>query len=165
VRQAIRRSGGQAVGTLIVVVLLLTAARPDRLTAQTRDTAKTKATSAQPKRVKPVDAMFRSLFIPGWGQASTGRNVAGAAFAVWEGVTIMMTARAVQEKHYMEESGSENVASKGQQVQDWVVLLVFNHLFSAAEAFVSAHLQDFPKELKIRAGPGGAGIGITVPVP
>jgi len=145
-----------------------------RLSGQAKDTARARATPAkptpaktvaQPKRVKPVDAMFQSLFIPGWGQASTGRNGAGAAFAVWEGVTIMMTARAVQEKHYMEESGSDNVASKGQQVQDWVVLLVFNHLFSAAEAFVSAHLQDFPKELKIRAGPGGAGVGITVPVP
>ena len=55
--------------------------------------------------------------------------------------------------------------SKQQQIQDWIVLLVFNHLFSAAEAYVSAHLQDFPKELKIRAVPGGRGIGISVPVP
>lgn len=155
----------RAVRGILVMGLLLFARPSDRLTAQTRDTTRTKVAAAQPKRIKPVYAMFRSLFIPGWGQASTGRNGAGAAFVVWEGVTIMMTARAVQEKHYMEESGSENVASKGQQVQDWVVLLIFNHLFSAAEAFVSAHLQDFPKELKIRAGPGGAGVGITVPVP
>jgi hypothetical protein len=148
---------------LLAFGLLLTAGPPDRLSAQARDSART--TKASPKRTKPVDALFQSLFIPGWGQASTGRYTAGAMFAVWEGVTIMMTARAVQEKHYMEETGSDNVASKGQQVQDWVVLLVFNHLFSAAEAYVAAHLQDFPGELKVRAGPGGAGFRVTLPVP
>jgi hypothetical protein len=36
-------------------------------------------------------------------------------------------------------------------------------LFSAAEAYVAAHLMDFPKELKIRAIPRG--IRITVPLP
>ena len=138
------------------------------LTAQARDTSRAApppVSAATQKHIKPVDALWRSLLIPGWGQAATGRNMAGAAFAVWEGVTIMMTARAVQEKHYMEETGSANVASKDQQIQDWVVLLIFNHLFAAAEAYVAAHLMDFPKELQIRAGPGGAGIGVTLPAP
>jgi len=175
VRQADRRTAGQAVAAILVLVALLSGGPTVRLSAQAKDTARAKSTpakgasAAQPKRVKPVDALFRSLFIPGWGQASTGRNTAGAMFAVWEGVTIMMTARAVQEKHYMEETGSENVASKDQQIQDWIVLLVFNHLFSAAEAFVAAHLQDFPKELKIRAVPGGGGVSggirFSLPVP
>ena len=75
------------------------------------------------KRIKPVSVLWRSLLIPGWGQARTGRNVEGAAFVVFEGVAIMMTARAVQELHYMEASGSvSNVASKRQQIQDWAVL-------------------------------------------
>jgi hypothetical protein len=145
------------VKTAIVLLTALAAA----LNAQSRDTARTKTAAA--KHVKPVDALFQSLFIPGWGQASTGRNVAGAAFVVWEGVAIMMTTRAVQERNYMRESGSANVDSKSQQVQDWVVLIVFNHLFSAAEAYVAAHLQDFPKELKLRAVPRG--IGLSLPVP
>jgi hypothetical protein len=114
------------------------------------------------KHVKPVGALLRSLLIPGWGQAVTGRNVAGAAFVIWEGVAIMMTVRAVQEKHYMEETGSANLPSKRQQIQDWAVLWGFNHLFAGAEAYVSAHLMDFPKELKLRAVPGG--IGISVPL-
>jgi len=146
---------------MVALAMVLTAGPPARLTAQVRDTVKAHASA---KRVKPVDALFQSLFIPGWGQASAGRNVAGAAFVVWEGVTIMMLTRAVQERDYMRESGSANVDSKSQQVQDWVVLLVFNHLFAAAEAFVAAHLQDFPKELKLRAGPRG-GIGVSVPLP
>jgi hypothetical protein len=76
----------------------------------------------------------------------------------------MMTVRAVQEKHYMEETGSvDPLASKRQQIQDWAVLWGFNHLFAAAEAFVSAHLLDFPKELKLRAVPRG--IGVSFPLP
>ena len=106
--------------------------------------------------IKPVAALWRSLLIPGWGQAAAGRHVTGAAFVAWEGTTIMMTVRARQEERYMKESGSdaENVASKRQQVQDWTVLWIFNHLFAGAEAFVSAHLQDFPKGLKLEARPG-----------
>jgi hypothetical protein len=68
----------------------------------------------------------------------------------------------VQEQHYMEETGSANVGEKRQQVQDWVVLWIFNHLFAGAEAFVSAHLQDFPKDLKLRAAPGS--IGVSLPL-
>jgi hypothetical protein len=113
--------------------------------------------------VKPVAALWRSLLIPGWGQARTGRNFTGAAFVVWEGVAVMMTVRAVQEKHYMEETGSVNVDLKRQQIQDWAVLWGFNHLFAGAEAFVSAHLLDFPKELKLRAVPHG--IGVSFPLP
>jgi hypothetical protein len=30
---------------------------------------------------------------------------------------------------------------------------------------VSAHLQDFPKDLKVRAVPGGIGISVPVPRP
>ena len=42
------------------------------------------------------------------------------------------------------------------------MLWVFNHLFSGAEAYVSAHLRDFPPDLKVRAFPGG--IGVSIPV-
>jgi hypothetical protein len=110
-----------------------------------------------------MGAFLRSLLVPGWGQAATGRRVTGAVFAAWEGVAVMMTLKARSEKHYLEESRSDNVAAKRQEVQDWIVLWVFNHLFSGAEAFVSAHLQDFPKDLKLQAIPGG--IGLSLPLP
>ena len=169
--KAVCRSGGLAVVRGLALVLLLTAGPPARLAAQSPDTVSTRApasavrpdTSKRAKTVKPVGALLRSLVIPGWGQAATGRNFVGAAFVIWEGVAIMMTVRAVQEKHYMEATGSENLPSKRQQIQDWVVLWGFNHLFAGAEAYVSAHLMDFPKELKVRAVPGG--IGISVPLP
>ena len=158
----------QAVRCCAVLGFLLTAGPPDRLTAQARDTtpASPPAAVARPdtsKHVKPVGALWRSMLVPGWGQAVTGRHVTGAAFVIWEGVAVMMTVRAVQEKHYMEQSGSANVGSKAQQIQDWAVLWGFNHLFAGAEAFVSAHLMDFPKELKVRVAPGR--IGVSFPLP
>ena len=116
-------------------------------------------------RVRPMGAFLRSLLLPGWGQAVTGRHVAGAVFATWEGVSAMMTLKARSEFHYLREAGSANVGAKRQEVQDWLVLWIFNHLFSGAEAFVSAHLQDFPRELRIQAFPGGVGLSVPVPRP
>ena len=163
------RAGGWA-GKAMLLALLLPAYPPARLPAQKPDSTLAHAPFpvAAPdssKRIKPFSVLWRSLLIPGWGQARTGRNVEGAAFVVFEGVAIMMTARAVQELDYMEATGSDsnNVAGKRQQIQDWAVLLGFNHLFAAAEAFVSAHLMDFPKELKIRAVPRGVGVSFPLP--
>jgi len=116
-------------------------------------------------RVRPMGAFLRSLLVPGWGQAVTGRRVSGALFATWEGVSAMMTLKAQSEMHYLNETHSANLPAKRQEVQDWTVLWVFNHLFSGAEAFVAAHLQDFPKDLKLRAFPGGVGISLPVPRP
>ena len=116
-------------------------------------------------RIRPMGAFLHSLLVPGWGQAVTGRRVSGALFATWEGVAAMMTLKAQSEMHYIKETHSVNLAAKRQEVQDWTVLWVFNHLFSAAEAFVSAHLQDFPKDLKLRAFPGGVGISLPLPHP
>ncbi len=110
-----------------------------------------------------MGAFWRSALIPGWGQSATGRHTTGAVFVVWEGVTAMMTLKAQQEANYMKQMGSANLKAKRQEVQDWLVLWVFNHLFSGAEAYVSAHLQDFPADLKIHAVPRG--IGISLPLP
>jgi hypothetical protein len=156
-------------------VALLSASSTVRLSAQVPDTAHapppivtTGAVVVAPDtmhRIRPMGAFLRSLVLPGWGQAVTGRPVAGAVFATWEGVSAMMTLKARSEFRYLREAGSVNVAAKRQEVQDWLVLWIFNHLFSGAEAFVSAHLQDFPKELKVRAFPGGVGLSLPVPRP
>ena len=114
-------------------------------------------------RMRPMNAFWRSLLIPGWGQAATDRHTMGAVFVAWEGVTAMMTLKAQQEANYLKSIGSGTLRGKRQEVQDWLVLWVFNHLFSGAEAYVSAHLRDFPPELQIRAVPGG--IGVTLPLP
>ncbi len=110
--------------------------------------------------VRPMGAFLRSFVLPGWGQVATDRPVTGATFVAWEGVTIMMTMKAQQEANYFKAIHSANLRHKRQEVQDWLVLWVFNHFFSGAEAYVSAHLHDFPPDLKVRAFPGGIGISI-----
>jgi hypothetical protein len=161
-----RRLGGLAVGSVIGVTLCLTAHPANRLSAQ--DTSRVNPPAAPLIRpdtshlVRPMGAFWRSLLVPGWGQSVTGRQTTGAVFVAWEGVTAMMTLKAQQEANYMKQIGSPNLRLKRQEVQDWLVLWVFNHLFSGAEAYVSAHLQDFPADLKIQAYPRG--IGISLPL-
>jgi hypothetical protein len=113
--------------------------------------------------VKPMGAFWRSFLLPGWGQAVTGRRGTGAAFVAWEGVTAMMTLKAQQEANYMKKIHSGSLDLKRQEVQDWLILWIFNHLFSGMEAYVSGHLQDFPPDLNVQAVPGG--VGVTIPLP
>ncbi len=156
----------------VLAALFVSANPPVRLSAQV-DTAQTSVTTAAAvvatpdtsRRTRPMGAFFRSLLVPGWGQAATGRHVSGAVFVAWEGVTAMMTLKARQEANYLKESGSANRGAKRQEAQDWLILWIFNHLFSGAEAFVSAHLQDFPRDLKVQAVPGGLGLSLPVPRP
>lgn len=113
--------------------------------------------------VGPFGALWRSLVLPGWGQAVTGRHVTGALFVAWEGVTAAMTLKASGEARYFERVDSPLLDSKRQEVQDWLVLWVFNHLFAGAEAFVSANLRDFPGDLELRALPRGVMVRLPLP--
>lgn len=114
--------------------------------------------------VRPMGAFWRSFLLPGWGQAVTGRPVTGSAFVAWEGITAMMTLKAQQEANYLKDIHSTSLKLKRQEVQDWLTLWIFNHLFSGAEAYVSAHLRDFPPNLKMQALPHGRGISIRIPL-
>ena len=136
-------------------------------------TAQTPPASLPPARtvrdtvhqVGPGGALWRSLLLPGWGQAATGRHVTGALFVVWEGTTMYMTLKARQEADYFKTAGLPNQTSKRQEVQDWMVLWIFNHLFAGAEAYVAAHLRDFPRDLRVRALPSGVGVSLPFPHP
>jgi hypothetical protein len=154
-------------GRLALVVALLAVGPSARLPAQdTTVSNRPAAPLVRPdtsNQIRPMNAFWRSLVLPGWGQSATGRHTTGAIFVMWEGVTAMMTLKAQQEANFLKQIGSPSLKLKRQEVQDWLVLWVFNHLFSGAEAYVSAHLQDFPADLKIQAFPGG--IGIRLPLP
>lgn len=116
--------------------------------------------------VSPMGALFRSMLIPGWGQAKLNRKLTGALFVAWEGVTLGMSIKSSHELRYLRRTKSGSVDAKKQERQDWLVLLGFNHLFSGIEAYVSAHLWDFPDDLKIQAAPmPGGGFGGSVSVP
>ncbi|MFI5232645.1 MAG: hypothetical protein ACHQSE_09030 [Gemmatimonadales bacterium] len=49
-------------------------------------------------------------------------------------------------------------------VEDWVAVILFNHLFSGADAYVAANLWDLPQHVGMRASPlpgGGAAMTFT----
>jgi len=62
------------------------------------------------------------------------------------------------------------VESRQQQVEDWIALGAFLVFIGGADAFVSAHLADFPApltpELELVDGPSGTGarVGVSVPI-
>lgn len=123
--------------------------------------------------VSPMGAMLRSLLLPGWGQSLLNRRGTGAFFVLFEGLSLTMTLKSIHQLDYLERVQSdadpesiERVDSKRAEVQDWAVLLAFNHLMAAAEAFVSAMLWDFPEELEVRAFSGGRiGARVTLILP
>jgi len=105
------------------------------------------------------------LLIPGWAQARLDRKLTGSLFIAWEGVTLGMTLKAAGEVRFLRRVGADSarINDKRRERQDWIFLLAFNHLFAGLEAYVGSQLQDFPADVKLRAVPGGLGVGAEVP--
>ena len=114
--------------------------------------------------ISPLGAFWRSFLIPGWGQARLNRKLTGGIFVAWEGVTLGMSLKTRRELRYLRRTGSSRGDRKRQEHEDWLVLLAFNHLFAGLEAYVSAHLADFPGDLRFQAVPGGVGAAISLPI-
>ncbi len=118
------------------------------------------------KRPSPLGYFFRSLLVPGWGQAAMDRKLTGGIFVAFEGLALGMALKAHRELRYLEETNSERIEDKRSERQDWLVLMAFNHLMSGLEAYVSANLYDFPGDLNARVLPDGrTGFGVTLPMP
>ena len=115
-----------------------------------------------------MSVLWRSLLVPGWGQAKLDRQLTAAVFITVEGISLGMMLKADHELHYLRGIGDPRGDSKKQEVQDWMVILVFNHLLSGLEAFAAAHLRGFPGDLHLRAAPQGgwqASLSLPAPVP
>jgi hypothetical protein len=56
----------------------------------------------------------------------------------------------------------ELVRARRTHVEDWIAVLIFNHLFSGADAFVSAQLWDVPTEVGFQPAPRGAALAFRV---
>jgi hypothetical protein len=56
------------------------------------------------------------------------------------------------------------VRARALHVEDWVAVILFNHLFAGADAYVAANLWDFPQHIGLRVTPvaqGGAAMTVT----
>lgn len=135
---------------------------PRQQEPQPEDTVRVPPFRVEPP-LSPLEAALRSLLLPGWGQASLDRHVTGAIFIFWEGLALTMTVKSVHQLRYQEDTGVADLEGKRAEVQDWAVLLAFNHLLAAAEAYVAGNLWDFPVDLRMDRLPSGdPALGVRV---
>jgi hypothetical protein len=130
--------------------------------------------------IRPKTALLRSLLVPGWGQASLDRGTAGATYFALEAGSIAMlifaknelrvAKRAARDSIFVNDSTlgpppeiAGRVRLRKAQVEDWAALIFFTHLFSAADAFVSAHLWDV--RVQVRGGQEMRSAGVTATIP
>ena len=158
--------------------------KPDTVAAAAHDSALRADTSAIPARsqalstsglkdsvdrkrpVGPGGALWRSLLVPGWGQAKLGRGIAAGLFIAVEGVTLGMVLKTNSELNYAKSTDTTAVANKSQEREDWLVIMAVNHLVAGLEAYVSAHLWDFPGDLALKpVRGGGVAASVTFPMP
>ncbi|HEY3934656.1 MAG TPA: hypothetical protein VGL65_08550 [Gemmatimonadales bacterium] len=150
--------------TLAIVALLVTL--PAGLPAQAAGPGSVAIADSTQHRPGPMNYFWRSALLPGWGQASLDRKLTAGLFIGFEGLALSMALKASVELKYLDRTDTATATSRRGERQDWIVLLAFNHLFAAMEAYVSAHLIDFPGDLRIRVLPGGrTGFGMTMPLP
>ena len=142
----------------------LVAQAPPKPAGPPAKAAPVSADTSHRQYISPFNALWRSMLIPGWGQARLNRKLAGGIFVAWEGVTLGMTLKTRSELRYLRRTNSVRANDKRQEHEDWWILLAFNHLFAVLEAYVSAHLADFPGDLRFQALPGGVGASVTLPI-
>ena len=54
------------------------------------------------------------------------------------------------------------VRSRQEQLEDWIAVLAGNHLFSAIDAYVAAHLWDVPLEVELRSSSRRRGLALRL---
>ena len=138
--------------------------------------------------ISPRRAFVYSFIAPGYGQARLGRHKTAALVMLFEGICISMireSAADIREARrtagdtlvlsWTGEGGvpqrtvqaapyytADNVRSRRRHEEDWIALLIANHLFAGADAFVAANLWDLPAELSLRATPDRAALVASI---
>ena len=172
---------------LILAPAVATAQRADSATAAVKPAPRAVRDSSRiitGPPISPKRALLYSLLIPGLGQAKLDRPNAGALYVMVEAVSLAMahkSSRSVQAAEQAEDSiivrynppttvGGDpvpvyelsqlkaRVRSRKTQVEDWMAVLIFNHFFSGADAFVAAQLWDLPTILKAESRGMGAAV-------
>lgn len=137
--------------------------------------------------ITPRRAFLYSLLLPGLGQSRLDRGTSGALFSSVELAALVMVRRSqadVREARryrldtlpaqftvsgglfrgtgsFSTRFTADLVRTRRLHVEDWLAVIAFNHLFSAADAFVGAQLWDVPVSLSARPAVGGGIIVAT----
>ena len=180
-----------ALAALAAAARPLHAQRPDSLGAAAPPTmaAPPRASGSAPLQppLSPRRAFLYSLLAPGYAQSVLGRERTSAVFMAFEAVAVVM----IRETHnnvreaargladsvvvsYVNPDGTVGVRwargefssallrSRKEQAEDWIAVLLANHLFSAADAYVAAHLWDLPAEIAIGGSRTDTRFGLRV---
>jgi hypothetical protein len=130
--------------------------------------------------IGPRRAFFYSFLVPGYSQSVLKRHKAATLFMLVEAISIGMIRESAADAHearriandsvvvsYVDQSGNTAhvvgpprfndayIRTREAHVEDWVALLVANHLFAGADAYVAANLWDVPIKLGLRLAPHG----------
>jgi len=162
------------------------AQRPDSSRTAAADTA---ATDSVKPPLTPTRAFFYSFLAPGSAQSILGRHKAAAGFLLVEAISLIMIRESAADVHearriandtivvsYVDGFGNpatpvntappqfttNYVHARQAHVEDWIALLVANHLLAGADAFVAANLWDVRAQLGLQVAPGGAALTASV---
>ncbi len=134
--------------------------------------------------ITPRAAFLHSLVLPGWGQSALRRSTAATFFSAAEIGALYMVAKSRADLRRAKAlSGLDSVTvgdpSLGETVsrvpafppglvnarrlhlEDWLAVLIFNHLIAGADAYVAANLWDLPARVSITHTPAGTGVGAS----
>ena len=132
--------------------------------------------------ISPKSAFLHSLFLPGLGQSALRRSTAATMFSAAEVGAIYMVAKSRADLSRANALRGMDSVSVGDptlgetvtkvpavtqelinarklHLEDWIAILIFNHLIAGADAYVAANLWDLPARVSISHTPAGTGIG------
>ena len=167
---------------LIVAPAAAQAQRLDTTRVAARPSTPSTADSLQPP-LSPRRAFFYSFLAPGYSQSILRRHKAAAIMLFVEAMSVTMIRESAGDVHearrmqgdtvvvysYVDANGGlstqpttirrrfdkEYVKARQSHVEDWIALLIANHLFAGADAYVAANLWDVPAQLSVRPTPNG----------
>jgi hypothetical protein len=174
----------------LLTVIVLGAARAPIAAAQVvrTDTTQRAAIDSFKPPISPRRAFLYSFLMPGTGQSVLKRHKAATTFLLIEAIGVAMIRESAADAHearrmatdtlvlsWVDATGnpqrtavpppfsSREVQTRDAHVEDWVAVVVANHLLAGADAFVASHLWDVNARLAVRALPGGgATVGASV---
>jgi hypothetical protein len=174
--------------SLLISVLLVSplfGQQPDSLRVSALPAVSAAADSLRPP-ISPRRAFLYGFLAPGYAQSVLGRHKAASAFLLVEAISLAMIRESAADLHearrFENDSlvisygtngipikvpgrfGNNEVRTRRAHVEDWIALLVANHLFAGADGFVAANLWDVKPKLAFRATPHGASISASINV-
>jgi hypothetical protein len=174
----------------LITAIVLGAVFASRASAQVAraDTARQSAADSLKPPISPRRAFLYSFIMPGYSQSVLGRQRAATLFLLIEAIGVSMIRESAADAHearrmatdsivvsWVDAAGnlqktitpppfsSREVNTRDAHVEDWVAVVIANHLLAGADAFVASHLWDVPARLAIRVVPGGgAAVGASI---